>query len=916
MTKQHRTRSCKIRGLSILTRLFFALLGTTVICCGALSIVFYKSKKISIVKNTTERLRWELSQVASIFYFRFSDELVRDLRALSNSPVLEDLMTASGANAEVKARDLARQFRQTVDYHGDYDAISFFNWTGDRRVIITRDNVGVDKLDQVHRVLFAQLGNTTSKSVRLIGPWEDRNGGVVFTAGISIPDPDIGRFGGAIIIDCRLDNFFGRLRSIRVSGVHPLWILGPDGRLLSQPGKGSVLFDPRPLLPLAHQDVSNVVATKFGTVFYRDLYVTPDIPLIRLALSIPSFVFDREAREGLRVLFFVFAGVLIVVFLLSYFLSKYLSAPIIELAHAAKRLAMGDLTARVEAHAGGEVSLLIDSFNRMVDDLNKTTVSKDYLDGIIQCLTDSLFVISPSHNVSKVNTAACALLGYEEKEIVGQAAEIVIATIEPDIGADIDKMFNSGRHGCMERTFRKKDGKLVPVLFSAAVMHDAQGRASALICLVQDMTEWKRAAEELREAKEQADAANEAKSQFLANMSHEIRTPMNGVIGMTGLLLETDLTPEQKDYAQTVRTSAESLLHIINDILDFSKAEANKLELEIIDFDLRHTMREVSELLTEMAIAKEIEFSYIVHPQVPPWLRGDPGRLRQILINLGGNAIKFTSKGSVSIGVDVENQEDGDVTLRFVVKDTGIGIPKDRMALLFKSFSQTDTSMSRRYGGTGLGLAISKQLSSLMGGEIGVESNEGAGASFWFTAVLGKANPAQLMACISKLMDNGTVGPKTAQSLVTRHMLAEGGEANKKPFRILVAEDNSVNQKLMARLLEKEGFRADLVANGKEAIRALSMIPYDLVFMDVQMPEMDGLEATRIIRDLNSNVLKHDVRIVATTAHARREDQKICLEAGMDDYLCKPIKKDDLIKMVTQFVGTAAIGATSVCVEV
>ncbi|MEW6259889.1 MAG: PAS domain S-box protein [Thermodesulfobacteriota bacterium] len=671
------------------------------------------------------------------------------------------------------------------------------------------------------------------------------------------------------------------------------------------------------------------------------------------------------------------------------------------------------------------------------------------LRAITDSAQDAIIKMDASGKITFWNPAAERILGYSPEEALGQDVHQLLAPerFHTAYLAALQNFQRTGSGAAVGKTIeleaKRKDGREITVAMSLSAIHVHDEWHA--VGILRDVTERKRIEMELLDTNRQLEAAinraNEmavqaeiasmAKSEFLANMSHEIRTPMNGVLGMTELLLDTDLTGEQRRYAETIKSSGEALLTLINDILDFSKIEAGKLDLENLDFDLQSLLDDFAMGLALKAHDKGLEFTCAADPDVPLLLRGDPGRLRQILTNLAGNAVKFTHQGEVAIRVSKVQDDACDMMqnsciLRFSVRDTGIGIPTEKIDMIFEKFTQADTSTTRHFGGTGLGLAISKQLAELMGGKIEVKSTPGQGSEFWFTtrfekqpgsaqlepgtqAVLRNArvlivddsatNREILTALLSSwgmrpegadaassaldmlhkalpttdpfqvalidmhmpgmdgmslgraikanpLMENlrmvmltslGTRGEVktlkeigftgyltkpvrceelrgvltlalagqcgTGQQVATRHTVREVfPNFSKRNVRILLADDNLINQQVALGILKKLGYQADIVGNGREVLDALKTASYDLIFMDVQMPEMDGLEAVRHIRDPNSPIFNRNVPIIAMTAHDTREDRENCLEAGMNDYVTKPVTAKVLAEVLEKWL--------------
>jgi PAS domain S-box-containing protein len=520
--------------------------------------------------------------------------------------------------------------------------------------------------------------------------------------------------------------------------------------------------------------------------------------------------------------------------------------------------------------------------------------SKRSLTDIINFLPDATFVIDQGGQVISWNRAMEEMTGLRKEDIIGKGDYSYAIPFygEPrpiliDIIDEHDEKAESGylnveRKG---RTIYAEayapslfNGKGAFVWATASVLYNSFGKRIGAIEAIRDITERKKAEKELKSAMEAAEAATKVKSEFLANMSHEIRTPMNAIIGLTGLLLDESLTPGQKDDVRTICKSGESLLAIINDILDLSKIEGGRVELDCQPFDLRNCIEESLELVAVTSNEKGLDLKYAIEDDTPESLMGDYSRLRQVLVNLLSNAVKFTDKGKVSILVTGQRLDRNRHEVHFAVKDTGIGIPEDKMSRLFLPFSQIDSTTTRKYGGTGLGLNISKRLIEMMGGRIWAESRVGNGSTFHFTINV----------------DDASIKPFNK---VVPQLEVDLHDNNGKNLSILLAEDNIVNQRVMFRMLKKLGYKAEIAANGLEVLEALNHSHYDVILMDVQMPMMDGLEATRFIRQNWPDGPK----IIAITAYALKGDREKCIEAGMDEYISKPVKITELQTVLKPF---------------
>jgi PAS domain S-box-containing protein len=737
------------KGFSIFSRLLISLLGVVVLVSGVLTVVFYVYSRRSLERHTKESMVQQFEAIDHHLRLEMREDLLNNLQILSSNPSIDEFLMSSPHEKEITARAVEWLFLESLKYIHGYDSIYFADAQG-------KESVKVDWTGRVRQfrdisrsALFLNIKSGQPGSIHFENPRKNAGGRVTFSIGINKLDPDIGQFGGAIVLDYNFDDFLERVGKIRIFDENLIWVFDPAGQVLKQPYHEQARFDPRPYFTDGVQQEPRVILRDEGMLVYQDFFILPGKPLVRLAISMPSSLILSDIRSVLRFFILVFVVSILVISAIAYYLAGYLSKPITELAHAASHLATRDFSTQVSVKATGEVQMLVESFNLMAENLEKTTVSKDYVDSIIGSMMDSLIVVSPDRTITQVNAAGCRLLEYDEKDLVGQPIDTIIDHDSREYPSVIEEVLSKGFIGNSERVYRAKSGRKVPVLFSASVLRNTRTETELrrIICVAQDITERKQDEEMLKAYSQELQEINEELKSFAYIVSHDLRAPLVNIRGFSdelihGIkelapLLERYLSgfPEaerqkfsailQKDIPEALKfigSSVNRMDNLINAVLKLSRAGRRKLNPEsIITRDLVQN--------TVHSLAHQIEVRNIavtIHDL--PTVVTDKTALEQIFGNLLDNAIKYLEPGRAGeIGVFAEHS-DGECV--FHVRDNGRGMAKEEIPRAFEIF--------RRLGkqdvpGEGMGLAYVKTLIRSLGGRIWCESELGAGTTFSFT---------------------------------------------------------------------------------------------------------------------------------------------------------------------------------------
>jgi len=736
------------KGLSLFMRMLIAFIAVVILVSGTLTWASYVFNRRSIEQHTAENILQQFRAIEYHFGYESRVDMVKDLRILASNPVLDDFIMSSPVEREVGARAVERLFLGAMKYHESFEGVYFVDTLGMEQVRVDRSGrVKTYRNLSAHR-LFTRIKNGTPGGVDLVGPWKNSAGRVVASIGIHKVDQDIGKFGGALVIDWSLDGFIDYLGKIKIFDENLIWFFFRDGTLLMRPRTTGEALDPRPYLSKDVQSEPRLLLVKEGMVVYQDLSVLPGKPLARLAIGIPLSLLLKDIQSTLKFFMLVFLLALFIASIIAFYLSRYLSKPITVLADAASRLAKGDLSAQVEIRASGEVRRLVDSFNRMSEDLEKTTVSKNYVNDILASMRDTLLVASTDGKITRINMAASFLLGYDETELVGEQLSWVVLDEPGAVKPTLDMILENSSISSVEKTYLDRNGKMIPMLFSASVMRESDGQVHGVVCVAQNITERKKAEEKLHTYSEELQEINEELKNFAYIVSHDLRAPLVNIKGFSDELIHSiaalgpslekylDSLPQaerekfrdvlKKDIPEAlafIGSSVSRMDSLINAILQLSRAGRRELSPEPVSIqDLIGTI--VNSLTHQLGLKN----ATVTLQEDLPDVIADRTALGQIFGNLLDNAVKYLEPGRAgSIEVSVA-REDGEVV--FHVRDNGRGMAQEDIPRAFEIF--------RRVGrqdvpGEGMGLAYVKTLVRHQGGRIWCESEPGKGTTFSFT---------------------------------------------------------------------------------------------------------------------------------------------------------------------------------------
>ena len=902
--------------MTLRLRIFLFNLVSVFLATFVVALIGLKIVESTVVDSTYERLtQIRIAKTTAIEnYFR---DLQMAINLISSHDLTDDLLMTSSPESQPEFRRLLDNY--VLDFN-IYD-MALINPRGqilyttrkdiDDGVSVLSGSAGTAKLKDLYSwAVKAQEGSTLFLDFE-----KDPLNSKVATGYVASPIFRASKFIGAVIIKISIseidritsDNFAWATHGMGQTGETLIygedWSLRNTGRFRVEDGHKPGIPDADVLSTNRGDEdikkIENLSEVRETGTDYRNQKVIRSIGKIYLPNGelwyIQTKIDESEAFAVLDRIAIASSAAAVLIFILFFFATFAATGKVVEpiqlLTDRLEKLGTSNLTQKINYQSRDEIGLLVSKYNQLANRLETTTVSKEFLDSVIQSIKAFLFIVKVTHHedwrqcsymISQANESALKLLGLSPQQVSQVDLKTLIHT-QPEF-KNYTWLLQT-RHS-IEAEITNSDGRRIPILMNWAALPNRTSKDLTFVFVGTDITDRIQGEQALIEAREQAVKASQAKSEFLARMSHEIRTPLNAIIGITDILGESDLKPEQAQLVKVCANAGENLLALINDILDISKIEAREVRLEKIAFDLISTTKNICDILKQKAAEKNLNFRLTVNigHENTPMMIGDPTRLRQILFNLIGNAIKFTQSGEIVVSVDFESADKKNI--RFAIKDTGTGIPEDKQHLLFQNFVQADSSITRKFGGSGLGLTISKNLVELMGGKIWFSSKETKGSTFFFTIPY---VPAEGIAESTRI---------PLEEMPQEPVSSDGVSRNS---RILIVDDTEDNRFLLLTYLRKYPFDVVQAENGKQAVDLATQESFDLILMDIQMPIMDGYVATRKIRDWEKDNGKKSIPIIAVSANAMAEDVQKSLDAGCTEHLTKPVKKTALLEMVQRY---------------